>query len=124
MSNPLDTDAGSEMFASYENELKLVQADLNQKLDQIAEASGEQRKAAIRSAEQVLDEATELVSSQQNQQRTVDLSRPRRLQTPSLTIRSWTKCEWKSKTSHLQHGLKSTCASATTPQTSTRSSAS
>jgi vesicle transport through interaction with t-SNAREs protein 1 len=63
MSNPLDTDAGSEMFASYENELKLVQADLNQKLDQIAEASGEQRKAAIRSAEQVLDEATELVSA-------------------------------------------------------------
>lgn len=64
MSNPLDTDAGSEMFSSYENELKLVQADLNQKLDQIAEASGEQRKAAIRSAEQVLDEATELVSGQ------------------------------------------------------------
>lgn len=62
MSNPLDTDAGSEMFASYENELKLVQADLNQKLDQIAEASGEQRKNAIRQAEQVLDEATELVS--------------------------------------------------------------
>ncbi|KAJ5627369.1 hypothetical protein N7528_004796 [Penicillium herquei] len=61
MSNPLDTDAGSEMFASYESELKLVQADLNQKLDQIAEVSGEQRKAAIRSAEQVLDEATELL---------------------------------------------------------------
>ncbi|KAJ6090391.1 vesicle transport v-snare protein [Penicillium sp. IBT 16267x] len=61
MSNPLDTDAGSEMFASYENELKLVQADLNQKLDQISEVSGEQRKSAIRSAEQVLDEATELL---------------------------------------------------------------
>lgn len=62
MSTPLDTDAGSEMFASYENELKLVQADLNQKLDQIAEASGEQRKSAISSATQVLDEATELVN--------------------------------------------------------------
>lgn len=62
MSNPLDTDAGSEMFASYENELKLVQADLNQKLDQIAEASGEQRKSAISNATQVLDEATELVN--------------------------------------------------------------
>ncbi|KAJ5635753.1 vesicle transport v-snare protein [Penicillium longicatenatum] len=61
MSNPLDTDAGSEMFASYENELKLIQADLNQKLDQISEVSGEQRKSAIRSAEQVLDEATELL---------------------------------------------------------------
>ena len=63
MSNPLDTDAGSEMFASYENELKLVQADLNQKLDQIAEASGEQRKSAINHATQVLEEATELVSA-------------------------------------------------------------
>jgi ElaB/YqjD/DUF883 family membrane-anchored ribosome-binding protein len=63
MANTMDTDAGSEMFASYENELKLVQADLNQKLDQIAEASGEQRKSAIANAEQVLDEATELVSA-------------------------------------------------------------
>ena len=62
MSTPLDTDAGSEMFASYENELKLVQANLNQKLDQIAEASGEQRKSAISLANSVLDEATELVS--------------------------------------------------------------
>ncbi|KAJ5949248.1 vesicle transport v-snare protein [Penicillium verhagenii] len=61
MSSTLDTDAGSDMFASYENELKLVQADLNQKLDQISEVSGEQRKSAIRSAEQVLDEATELL---------------------------------------------------------------
>ncbi|GAD94494.1 vesicle transport v-snare protein [Paecilomyces variotii No. 5] len=61
MANPLDTDAGSEMFSSYEAELKLVQADLNQKLDQIAEASGEQRKAAIGQAERVLDEANELL---------------------------------------------------------------
>jgi vesicle transport through interaction with t-SNAREs protein 1 len=62
MSNALNADAGSEMFASYENELKLVQADLNQKLDQIAEASGEQRKSAIANATHVLEEATELVS--------------------------------------------------------------
>lgn len=61
MSNPLDTDAGSELFSSYEAELKLIQADLNQTLDQIAESSGEQRKSTIRKAEQVLDEATELV---------------------------------------------------------------
>ncbi|PTU24299.1 hypothetical protein P175DRAFT_0428874 [Aspergillus ochraceoroseus IBT 24754] len=61
MSNPLDTDAGSEMFSSYETELKLVQADLNQKLDQIAESSGEQRKTAIRQADRALDEATELL---------------------------------------------------------------
>lgn len=61
MSNPLDTDAGSELFSSYETEFKLVQADLNQKLDQIAESSGEQRKSAIGQAERALEEATELV---------------------------------------------------------------
>lgn len=61
MSNPLDTDAGSELFSSYETELKLIQADLNQKLDQIAEASGEQRKSAIRQAERAVDEAQELL---------------------------------------------------------------
>lgn len=63
MSNPLDTDAGSELFSSYEAELKLIQADLNQKLEQIAEATGEQRKSVIRQAERALDEATEMVLS-------------------------------------------------------------
>ncbi len=62
MSNPLDTDAGSELFSSYEAELKLVQADLNQKLDQIPDLSGEPRKAAISQAERALEEASELVS--------------------------------------------------------------
>jgi len=61
MSNLLDSDAGSELFSSYEAELKLVQADLNQKLDQIPELSGEPRKAAIRQAERALEEANELV---------------------------------------------------------------
>lgn len=61
MANPLDTDAGSELFSSYEAELKLVQADINQKLDQVAEVSGEQRKAAIRQTERALEEANELV---------------------------------------------------------------
>lgn len=61
MANPLDTDAGSELFSSYEAELKLVQADLSQKLDQITELSGEPRKSAIRLAERSLDEASELV---------------------------------------------------------------
>ncbi|KAI4215433.1 MAG: hypothetical protein LQ349_009161 [Xanthoria aureola] len=61
MSNPLDTDAGSELFSSYEAELKLVQADLNQKLDQVSELSGEPRKSAIRLAERTLDEASELL---------------------------------------------------------------
>lgn len=61
MANPLDTDAGSELFSSYESELKLVQADLNQKLDQITELSGEPRKSALRLAERSLEEANELV---------------------------------------------------------------
>lgn len=62
MSNPMDTEVGSELFSSYEAELKLVQADLSQKLDQISELSGESRKSAVRQAEQSLEEANELVS--------------------------------------------------------------
>lgn len=63
MSNPLDTDAGSERFGSYEAEFKLVQADITQKLDQIPELSGEPRKAAISQAERAVEEADELVST-------------------------------------------------------------
>ena len=62
MSSPLDTDAGSELFLSYEAELKLVQADLDQKLDQISELSGEPRKSATRLSERALEEAKELVN--------------------------------------------------------------
>ncbi|KAL2759572.1 hypothetical protein ACRALDRAFT_1067643 [Sodiomyces alcalophilus JCM 7366] len=61
MSNPLDTDVGTERFSDYEAELKLVQADLAQKLDQIPELSGEPRKAAISSAERTLEEADEIL---------------------------------------------------------------
>ncbi|KAI0161387.1 V-snare-domain-containing protein [Xylariaceae sp. FL1272] len=61
MANPLDTDAGSELFSSYEAEFKLVGADLTQKLDQIAELAGEPRKAAINQAERALEEAEELL---------------------------------------------------------------
>ena len=63
MSNPMDTDAGSELFSSYEAELKLVEADLSQKLDQIHELSGEPRKSAVRLAERSLEEAQELVGT-------------------------------------------------------------
>ncbi|KXT10834.1 hypothetical protein AC579_1952 [Pseudocercospora musae] len=63
MSNPLDTDAGSELFSNYEAELKLVQADISQKLDQIPELSGEPRKSAIAQAERALEEAKELLDS-------------------------------------------------------------
>ena len=63
MANPLDSDAGSELFSSYEAELKLIQADLNQKLEQIPDLSGEPRKLAIRQAERALEEANEMVHS-------------------------------------------------------------
>ena len=62
MSNPLDTDAGTELFSSYEAEFKLVQADITQKLDQIPELSGEPRKAGLSQVERALEEASELVS--------------------------------------------------------------
>jgi len=61
MANPIDTDAGSELFSSYEAELKLVQADLSQKLEQIPDLAGEPRKAAISQAERALEEAIELL---------------------------------------------------------------
>lgn len=59
----MSDDSGSERFSSYEAELKLVQADLSQKLDQIPELSGEPRKAAISQAERALEEARELLDS-------------------------------------------------------------
>lgn len=61
MSSLVDTDAGTERFGSYEAELRLVQADLSQQLDQIREAMGEPRKAAIARAERALEEAEELI---------------------------------------------------------------
>lgn len=60
--NLLDADAGTERFGGYEAELKLVQADLNQQIEQIKETTGEPRKAAISRAERALEEADELVS--------------------------------------------------------------
>jgi len=62
MSNLIDADAGTERFGGYEAELKLVQADLSQQIEQIKETTGEPRKAAISRAERALEEAEELVS--------------------------------------------------------------
>lgn len=63
MATALDSDAGTERFDGYEAELKLVQADLGQKLDTIPELSGEPRKAAVSQAERALEEAKELLDS-------------------------------------------------------------
>ncbi|KAI9724225.1 MAG: hypothetical protein M1828_003970 [Chrysothrix sp. TS-e1954] len=59
----MDSDAGTERFDGYEGELRLVSADLSQKLDQIQEQSGEQRKSLISQAERLLEEAKELITS-------------------------------------------------------------
>ena len=123
MANPLDTDAGSELFGSYEAELKLVQADLNQKLDHVPELSGEPRKSAIRQAERVLDEANELVGCPPSAVMTGRLCTSKAtvvlltLMHPSLT-----KCASRNKTSLPQRAAKQTNASATTSPTSTPAS--
>jgi ElaB/YqjD/DUF883 family membrane-anchored ribosome-binding protein len=66
MSNLIDADAGTERFGGYEAELKLVQADLSQQIEQIKETTGEPRKAAISRAERALEEAEELVRRSPN----------------------------------------------------------
>ena len=62
MSSLIDSDPGSELFNSYEADFKLVQADINQKLDQIPELTGEPRKAAIRAADRAVQDGDEIVS--------------------------------------------------------------
>ena len=61
MANLIDGDASAERFNGYEAELKLVQADLSQQLEQIKETTGEARKAAIGRAERGLEDAQDLV---------------------------------------------------------------
>ncbi|KAK3074846.1 t-SNARE VTI1 [Teratosphaeriaceae sp. CCFEE 6253] len=63
MANPLDADAGSELFANYEAELQLIRADLTSTLDTLPSLSGEPRKAALARADRSLDEAKELLDS-------------------------------------------------------------
>ena len=78
MAHPLDTEAGGELFSSYEAEYKLVQADLVQKLDQIPDLTGEPRKAALSSAERALEEASELLDQMQLEKQNIpSASRPR-----------------------------------------------
>lgn len=74
MADILDQEAGSELFASYEAELKLVQADLNQKLEQIPELTGEPRKAAISQASRSIDEAKEILDQMRMEQSNVPKS--------------------------------------------------
>ena len=93
----MDTDTGSELFSSYEAELKLVQADLNQKLDQISDLSGEPRKSMVRLAERALEDANDLVSTNP------DLLTIRPNGMTDCIPHSWTKCALRSKTSLPPH---------------------
>ena len=61
----IDSDVGTELFASHEADFKLVQTDITQKLDQIQELTGEARKAAVRAIERAVDEADEIVRTHQ-----------------------------------------------------------
>jgi len=75
MSNDIiDQEAGSELFGSYEAELKLVQADLNQKLEQIPELTGEPRKAAIGQAEHSVEEAKEILDQMRMEKQNIPQS--------------------------------------------------
>jgi vesicle transport through interaction with t-SNAREs 1 len=64
MSNPLDTDPGSELFASNESDFTLLQAEISQKLETLNDGSvkGEERKALLRNIERSVDEANEILS--------------------------------------------------------------
>ncbi len=59
----MDSDPGTELFASHESDFQLVKADFAQKLDQIDELAGEPRKAAVSAAQRALDEADEIARS-------------------------------------------------------------
>ena len=57
----MDTDIGTELFASYESDFNLIIADVSSKLDGLQDQDGEPRKAAIRAAERAVEEAEEIV---------------------------------------------------------------
>lgn len=59
----MDTDIGTELFASYENDFKLIIADISSKLQELQEQEGEPRKAALRASERAAEEAEEIVPS-------------------------------------------------------------
>jgi len=83
----LDTSPGSELFASYESDFKLLYTDLFQKLSDLPSLSGEARRAAIRACERSVDEADELIG-----QMTLEISNipsPKR-QAPRSRVRQYT----------------------------------
>jgi Vesicle transport v-SNARE protein N-terminus len=57
----MDTDIGTELFASYEGDFNLIIADISSKLQGLQDQDGEARKSAIRAAERAAEEAEEIV---------------------------------------------------------------
>ena len=57
----MDTDIGTELFAGYENDFKLIITDISSKLQDLQDQDGESRKAAVRAAERAAEEAEEIV---------------------------------------------------------------
>ena len=59
----MDTDIGTELFAGYENDFKLIVADISSKLQALQDQDGEARKSSVRAAERAVEEAEEIVPS-------------------------------------------------------------
>jgi vesicle transport through interaction with t-SNAREs 1 len=59
----MDTDIGTELFASYENDFNLIITDISSKVEGLPEQDGEAKKAAIRAADRAVEEAEEIVMS-------------------------------------------------------------
>jgi hypothetical protein len=57
----MDTDIGTELFAGYENDFKLIVADISSKLQALQDQDGEARKASVRAVERSVEEAEEIV---------------------------------------------------------------
>ena len=57
----MDTDIGTELFAGYENDFKLIVADISSKLQALQDQDGEAKKSSIRAAERAVEEAEEIV---------------------------------------------------------------
>ena len=59
----MDTDIGTELFASYENDFNLIITDISSKVESLADQDGEAKKGAIRAADRAVEEAEEIVLS-------------------------------------------------------------
>jgi vesicle transport through interaction with t-SNAREs protein 1 len=72
----MDTDIGTELFAGYENDFKLIIADISSKLQDLQDQDGESRKAAVRAAERAAEEAEEIVPHRGRATLTLNVDRP------------------------------------------------